>query len=79
MEQIINKLDEINKRLEAIEAKLNIINDSTSNMDNHIQFVEDVYDKIKQPLSYAANKINYYIGSNSAELPQLASSDTNHN
>ncbi len=53
MEQINNKLDNIlleldkmNKRLETIENKLNIINDSTNHMDNHIKFVENVYDKI---------------------------------
>ncbi len=81
MDQITNKLDNIlveldkmNKRLETIETKLNIINDSTSNMDNHIQFVENVYDKIKQPLTYAANKISYYMAPNSLEnttLPEL--------
>lgn len=84
MEEIINKLDNIlveldkmNKRLETIETKLNIINDSTSNMDNHIHFVENVYDNIKQPLNYAVNKISYYMGSNSLEnntLPEITNS-----
>ena len=75
MDNISNKLDDIIKRLEAIENKLNIINDSTSHMDNHIQFVENVYDKIKQPLAYAANKITYYmnntIDNNNSNLPEL--------
>ena len=81
MEKIIDKLDMINNkidnltsefekidlRLKIIENKLNIINDSTNHMDNHIQFVENVYDKIKQPLAYAANKISYYMAPNSLE------------
>ena len=69
-------------RLDKIEIQLNIINEkqydidkSTKNMDNHIQFVENVYDKIKQPLAYATNKINYFISSNDSlnntNLPEL--------
>ena len=72
MDNISNKLDDIIKRLETIEKKLNIINDSTSHMDNHIQFVENVYDKIKQPLAYATNKINYLMNptiNNNSNLP----------
>ncbi len=81
MDKIIDKLDiimseleKINQRLEIIESKINIINDSTNHMDNHIHFVENVYDKIKQPLAYAANKITYYMAPNSLEnniLPEL--------
>jgi archaellum component FlaC len=61
MEKICNEIERMNNRLEVIENKLNIINSSTANMDNHIQFVENIYDKIKQPLIFAANKITYYM------------------
>ena len=76
MDNINNKLDDIIKRLEVIENKLNMINNSTSHMDNHIQFVENVYDKIKQPLAYAANKITYYMNptinnNDNYNLPEL--------
>jgi hypothetical protein len=80
MDIIINKLDNINNeiermnnRLEIIENKLNIINSSTANMDNHIQFVENIYDKIKQPLIFAANKITYYMNPSleNTNLPEL--------
>jgi archaellum component FlaC len=78
LNNINNRLDTIDERLEKIENKLNGIDKSTSNMDNHIQFVENVYDKIKQPLAYATNKINYFISSNdnnnslnNSNLPEL--------
>ena len=72
---INNRLDLIDERLKNIENKLNGIDKSTSNMDSHIQFVENVYDKIKQPLAYSTNKINYFISSNeslnNSNLPEL--------
>ena len=74
MDNLTSEIEKINQRLETIENKLNIINDSTHHMDKHIQFVENVYDKIKQPLAFAANKISYYINPNSLEnttLPEL--------
>jgi archaellum component FlaC len=84
MEQIICMLNEINSRLDKIEIKLqNIenkqddINKSTTLMDTHIQFVENVYDKIKQPLAYATNKISYFMNSSNnnsltdSNLPDL--------
>lgn len=78
LNNINNRLDVIDKRIEKIENKLNGIDKSTSNMDSHIQFVENVYDKIKQPLAYATNKINYFISNNSSNynetnLPELKS------
>jgi hypothetical protein len=45
-----------------IENKQNTIMNSTSNMDNHISFVENVYETLKNPLNYVANKINHHIG-----------------
>ncbi len=67
----IDELNEINNRLDKIEIQLNIINEkqydidkSTKNMDNHIQFIENVYDKIKKPLAFATNKINNLISLN---------------
>jgi chromosome segregation ATPase len=67
MDNLKSEIEKINQRLETIENKLNIINDSTNHMDNHIQFVENVYDKIKQPLIYTANKISSYMASNLLE------------
>ncbi len=75
LNKINNRLDTIDERLEKIENKLNGIDKSTTNMDNHIHFVENVYDKIKQPLTYATNKINYFMNNsleNNSNLPELS-------
>ena len=60
LNEIINRLDKIEERLKNIEEKQDKITDSTNNMDNHIQFVENVYDnmskyKVFKPLSYFIN------------------------
>jgi len=60
-----NKIEE---RLKKIELKLDIIlklleNDlkkNTEKMSNHIDFIETVYENIKNPLGYICNKVNYF-------------------
>jgi hypothetical protein len=47
----------IHSKLENIEKRLDLIENSTSNMDSHINFVERVYDIVKHPLR---NVLSYY-------------------
>ncbi len=68
--EIINRLDRIEERLNKIDVKQEEIKDSTTNMDSHIQFINNVYDNVKKPLSYVANKFNNYIDY-SNNLPEL--------
>jgi hypothetical protein len=58
---IINKLDKLEERLNIIEGKQESISIGTDNMNNHINFINNVYDNVKRPLSYVTNKINNYI------------------
>ena len=44
-------------RLESIEKKIDKILESILKMDNHVDFVEDVYDTIRHPISFICNKI----------------------
>lgn len=55
--KILNKLDDIDQRLILIENDIEQIKKSNSNMDEHISFVENVYDTIKNPFYYIMNKI----------------------
>jgi hypothetical protein len=48
---IIGKLDILDTRISKIESILNNINTSTENMDDHINFVENVYTVVKNPIS----------------------------
>jgi septal ring factor EnvC (AmiA/AmiB activator) len=50
--EIIKRLDKIEEKLNNIDTKQEEIKDSTNNMDNHIQFVENVYDTIKQEINH---------------------------
>jgi hypothetical protein len=49
-------------------------------MNNHIDFIEDTYDKFKTPLNFMKNKINMLIGSdNNKALPEIKNTDENNN
>lgn len=46
--------------------------ENCNKMGKHIDFVENVYNTVKSPLSYLTNKINYMIGStDKTQLPDL--------
>jgi hypothetical protein len=70
-------MDNINEKLDIIIEKLDkltsIIESDISNnckkMGNHINFVENIYDTIKSPLSYICNRVNRITNNN--ELPAL--------
>ena len=55
---IIDKLNDIDKRLVSIEEKIQYIEASSQKMSNHISFVESVYKIIKIPFLYVLNKIH---------------------
>lgn len=65
MEKILKKLDQIQDKLDLINKKLELINNSTKNMDNHISFIEIIYNRVKNPLNYIISTFS----SNSSELP----------
>jgi archaellum component FlaC len=48
-EKIYAELKKINTRLEKIEKQIEDINYDTNRMENHINFVEKVYDSVKIP------------------------------
>lgn len=54
---IDTRLIAIDTRLIAIENDLKSIKSSSNNMDEHISFIENVYDTIKNPFYYIINKI----------------------
>ncbi len=56
---ILDKLISIEKRLTDIENEIKEIKTSANNMDNHISFVENIYNSIKLPFHYIINRINY--------------------
>ena len=43
-------------------------------MSQHIDFIERVYDNVKNPLGYICNKLNYYTSNTQYDLEDLDSS-----
>jgi len=62
---INNKIDALSIKMDNIISILNIdIKKNTEKMGDHIDFIERIYDNVKQPLAYICNKINYYSNNN---------------
>ena len=69
---IKNDINTLNNKIDALSLKMdNIINNknkekkkNTEKMGDHIDFIERIYDNVKQPLAYLCNKISYYSNNN---------------
>jgi len=55
----LDKIDEIDKRLQKIEERMDKIQKSASNMDSHINFVENIYDVVKLPFSNLLHALSW--------------------
>lgn len=61
-------LENTNLRLEKVESTLNIVNKSTKNMDEHINFVENVYTVVKKPF---VSLLGFYYNKNLVKTLQM--------
>lgn len=74
--EIKNKLDSLEYKLIDLEVKLNKIlelleNDVAPNcnkMSTHIDFIDKVYDTVKNPLGFLCNKVNLLSGNQNNSL-----------
>lgn len=63
-----NDIKNLNEKMINLESKVDKIGDKidrniTTNckkMSEHIDFIENVYDNVKNPLGYICNKLNYF-------------------
>tara|TARA_Y100001980_G_C14419582_1_gene210945 strand:- start:374 stop:604 length:231 start_codon:yes stop_codon:yes gene_type:complete len=63
-------MEDLEKRVDTIEKKLDKLIDlietkvepNTNKMSNHIDFIETVYDNIKNPLGFFIHKLSYFKG-----------------
>ena len=75
-QEIKSKLDSLEYKLIDLEVKLNTILDllekdispNCKKMSSHIDFVDKVYDNVKNPLGFICNKVNGLSGSNNYNL-----------
>lgn len=54
---LIKSQEDILKRIEILEERLETIHKDTQKMDNHIDFIESIYSKIKSPFHMLMNTI----------------------
>ena len=57
---LLKKMDEVSRRLERIERKLGVVEETCSSMDSHIGFVEGLYTTLQSPLHYVVSSITGY-------------------
>lgn len=53
---IIEKLDQIQQDINLIKQDLEQLKHSINKMDNHVDFINDVYSTVEQPLTFLSNK-----------------------
>ena len=70
--KIDTRLDNIEKELKEIKEKINDeLIDDCKKMSNHIDFIENVYDNVKNPLGYICNKLNFLSGEKEYKLDTI--------
>lgn len=71
MENILLRLEMIEKKIDLIIEKQNINDMNCKKMSEHIDFVENTYNVLREPLNYIKNKFDSITGANYKELPDL--------
>ncbi len=58
MTTIDEKLIELEKKIDIIMKKLDLIDEGTNKMSKHIEFIEGVYGTVSTPMYWICNKVN---------------------
>ena len=62
---LFEKLEQVDCKLEKILGIMNHeIKGNCDKMGNHIEFIESVYSKVRAPLGFICNRVNYLINYN---------------
>lgn len=61
LKEIYSEIKQIKCDIVSLKKDIDSISQSTTNMDNHISFVESVWDVVKNPFS---NLLQFYYGKN---------------
>lgn len=75
LDLILNKLNQLEKKIDKINEKIDqSLLDNCQKMSDHIDFIETVYDNVKNPLGFLCNKLNVFSGNNEYTLENLRES-----
>ena len=62
LQEIKEILQIMQQDIQLIKTELKIIKKETHKMDEHVDFVNNIYDKVKSPFHYILNKVEYLRG-----------------
>lgn len=66
--RILDEIKQLRKEVKELSDKIDNIDNSCSKMDSHINFVEDTYDNLKNPINIVSNLITTNFTS---KLPEI--------
>jgi predicted nuclease with TOPRIM domain len=66
-----NEISKLSNKINQLENKIDLLIKICSKMNGHIDFVEDTYNTMRNPLNFIKNKIEYYIGNSTDDLPAI--------
>jgi len=59
-ESLEKKVESLEIKLDTLMSKLDIVKADTGKMSTHIDFIDNVYSKVKMPLFWICDKINSF-------------------
>ena len=65
------KMDRLDHKLDHVLSEVQQLKGTLGKMDNHIDFVEDVYTKVRHPLNYIKSKFDAITGNSSSSSQPL--------
>lgn len=74
--EIFNKINKLEKKINILNDKIDLILDilnkdikqNCNKMAIHIDFIETIYENVKNPLGFICNRLNYYVRDNKYNL-----------
>lgn len=61
-EEYLEKIDNIEKKVNEILEKLNSVEKGTDKMSSHIDFINTTYTRVKTPLFWVCDRVNFLRG-----------------
>jgi glycerol-3-phosphate responsive antiterminator len=71
---ILDKLSIIETKIDNIQKDVEIIKIQTSKMDQHVDFVNNIYETVEEPLNFVVNRWNSLFG-----VSLISTNSTNNN
>lgn len=57
---MLEEIRNVSKKLDKVIDKLDINHEECSRMGEHINFIENIYESVKSPLTYICDTVNVY-------------------